>query len=137
MQGRRENSIDLAQQLRLQDELALLVLLTRFVRLVVLPPHCLLALLADDVAHLVPARCHVPLHGFGLRGVDDGVEEEGFAVLAAEVLGMGCVRAALAMVEIQGLKGGEQGKEMEVDRTRREQGERSGNRYYVEDAHRS
>lgn len=82
----------------------------------------------------MPARRHVPLHGFGLRGVDDGVEEEGFAVLAAEVLGTGCVRAALAMVEIQGLKGGEQGKKREVDTTRREQGERSGNGY-VEDAH--
>ncbi len=34
----------------------------------------------------MPARRHVALDGFGLRGVDDGVEEVGFAVLAAEVL---------------------------------------------------
>lgn len=80
-------SINSTQQLRLQDKLALLVLLSRLIRLIVLPPHSLLALLAVDVAHLVPAGCHVALDGFRLGGVDDGVEEEGFAVLATEVLG--------------------------------------------------
>lgn len=36
---------------------------------------------------------HVAFDGLGLDGVDDVVEEEGFAVLAAEVLLMGEVRA--------------------------------------------
>lgn len=35
------------------------------------------------------ARRHVALDGFGLQDVDDGVEEVGFAVLAAEILGRG------------------------------------------------
>lgn len=78
--------INLTQQLRLQNEFPLLVLLACLIRLVVFPPHGLLALLAVHVPHLVPTGRHVPLHGFGLRGVYHGVEEEGFAVLAAEIL---------------------------------------------------
>lgn len=74
------------QQLGLEYELALLVLLARLVRLVVLPPHRLLALPAHDVPDDVPARRHVAFCGVGLRDVHDGVEEVGFAVLAAEVL---------------------------------------------------
>lgn len=35
---------------------------------------------------------HVALDGFGLRGVDDGVEEVGFAVLTAEILQRGTQR---------------------------------------------
>lgn len=34
----------------------------------------------------MPAGCHVTFHGFGGLDVDDIGEEEGFAVLAAEVL---------------------------------------------------
>lgn len=79
-------STDSTQELGLQDELALLVLLTRLVRLIVLPADRLLALAAGDVAHNVAARRHVALAGLAHFDVDDGVEEEGFAVLAAEVL---------------------------------------------------
>lgn len=39
-----------------------------------------------DVADNVAAGGHVALVGFGLSNVDDGVEEVGLAVLAAEVL---------------------------------------------------
>ena len=74
------------QQLRLQYEFAFLVLLRRLERLVVLPPHRLLALPAHDVPHNVPTRRHVAFVGVRLRNVDDGVEEVGFAMLAAEVL---------------------------------------------------
>ena len=74
------------QQLRLQYEFAFLVLLRRLVRLVVLPPHRLLALPAHYIPHNVPTRRHVAFAGVRLRNVHDGVEEVGFAVLAAEVL---------------------------------------------------
>ena len=74
------------QQLRLQYELAFLVLLRLLVRLVVLPPDRLLALPAHYVPHDVPTRRHVAFVGVRLRDVHDGVEEVGFAVLAAEVL---------------------------------------------------
>ena len=74
------------QQLGLEYELPFLVLLARLERLVVLPAHRLLALPAHDVPHDMPSRRHVAFGGFGLRDVDDGVEEVGFAVLAAEVL---------------------------------------------------
>ena len=74
------------QQLRLQYELAFLVLLRRLERLVVLPPHRLLALPAHNIPHDVPTRRHVAFVGVRLRNVDDGVEEVGFAVLPAEVL---------------------------------------------------
>ena len=74
------------QQLRLQYEFAFLVLLRRLVRLVVLPPHRLLALPAHYIPHDVPTRRHVAFAGVRLRNVHDGVEEVGFAVLAAEVL---------------------------------------------------
>ena len=80
------SSINRTQQLSLQDIFPLLVLLARLVRLVVFPPHRLLALPTRDVAHDVSARRHVAFRGFALSDVDDGVEEEGFAVLAAEVL---------------------------------------------------
>lgn len=82
----RVGSIDRTQQLRLQDEFPLLVLLAGLVSLVILPPHGLLALLTNHIPHLVPAGGHVALDGFGLGGVDDGVEEVGFAVLTAEIL---------------------------------------------------
>ena len=82
----RNRLVNRTQQFRLQYELPLLILLTRFVRLIVLPTHRLLALLAINIPHLVAASCHVAFYGVGLGGVDDGVEEEGFAVLAAEIL---------------------------------------------------
>lgn len=79
-------SADGAQEFSLEDELALLVLLAALVGLVVLPADRLLALAARDVAHDVAARGHVALAGLARLDVDDGVEEEGLAVLAAEVL---------------------------------------------------
>ena len=83
-------SVDLTQQLLLQDVLALLVLLRRLVGAVVLPAHDLLALAAVDVAHHVPARGHVALPGLALLDVHDRVEQVRFAVLAAEVLAYMC-----------------------------------------------
>ena len=76
----------LHQQLRLQNVFPLLVLLARFVRLIVLPPHSVLALPARNVPHYVPAGCHVAFCGFALGHVHNGVEEVGFAMLAAKVL---------------------------------------------------
>lgn len=78
-----------AQQLLLQNELALLVFLAALVCLVVLPPYCCLALSTGDIAHDVPSGGHVTLDGIGLGDVDDGIEEVGFAVLAAEILMLG------------------------------------------------
>jgi hypothetical protein len=77
---------DVAEQLGLEDELALLVLLGILVGLVVLPADRVLALPAGDVAHNVPARCHVALARLARLDVDDRVEEVGFAMLATEVL---------------------------------------------------
>lgn len=77
---------DCAQELRLQNKLPLLILLRTFIRLIVLPAHRLLALPAMDISNNVPACRHVTLAGLALGDVDDGVEEVGFAVLAAEVL---------------------------------------------------
>lgn len=80
------SSAHLTHQLLLQDILALLVLLRALVRAVVLPAHDLLALATADVADDVAAGNHVALAGLAELDVDDAVEEEGFAVLAAEVL---------------------------------------------------
>lgn len=79
-------STDIAKPLRLEDELALLVLLARLVRLVVLPPDRLLALPARNVPHNVPPRRHVALARLARVDVDHRVEEVCLAVLAAEVL---------------------------------------------------
>lgn len=84
--GLHLGSGDGAQQLCLQNELALLVLFARLVSLVVLPADCLLALPAVDVADYVATGRHVALVGIRLGDVDDAVKEVGFAVLAAEVL---------------------------------------------------
>lgn len=86
------HSINRTQQFRLQNKFPLLVLLGRLIRLIIFPPHRLLALLAVHVPNLVAAGRHVAFDGFRLRGIDDGIEEEGFAMLAAEVLGRRCVR---------------------------------------------
>lgn len=80
---------DITQQLGLEDELALLVLLARLVGAVVLPAHRLLALLARDVPHDMPASRHAALRRLARVHVDDRVEEVGLAVLAAEVLAVG------------------------------------------------
>lgn len=79
-------SIDCTQQLSLQDELPLLILLARLIRLVIFPPHSLPALPAQDVPHNMPASGHVSFRSLSQGDVDDGAEEIGFAVLAAEVL---------------------------------------------------
>lgn len=52
------------QQLCLQYELPLLILLTRLVRLVVLPPHRLLTLSAHYIPYNMPAGGHIPFRGF-------------------------------------------------------------------------
>ena len=78
--------IDRSQQLRLQDELSFLVFLILLVGLIVLPPHRLLALPAENVPHHVSPRRHVALGGGTFVDIDHAGEEEGFAVLAAEVL---------------------------------------------------
>lgn len=80
------NLIHNLQQLRLQNELSLLILLARLVSLVIFPPDCLIALSAYNVTDDVPPCRHVPFLGFGRFDVDDAGEEEGFAVLATEVL---------------------------------------------------
>ena len=79
-------SAHLTQQLLLQNELPLLILLRALIRAIVLPAHNFFALPAVYVAHDVAAGGHVALAGFALLDVDYGVEEVGFAVLAAEVL---------------------------------------------------
>ena len=84
----RSGSSDVAQQLGLEDKLALLVLLRRLKGLVVLPADRLLALVARDVADDVAAGGHVALIGVAGVDVDDAVEEVGLAVLAAEVLSL-------------------------------------------------
>lgn len=76
---------DIAQELLLEDELPLLVLLRALVSLVVLPPDHLFTLPASNVSHGVPAGSHVAVAGLRSLGVYHAVEEEGLAMLAAEV----------------------------------------------------
>lgn len=78
--------IHCTQQLRLQYELPLLVLLTRLKCFVILPPHRLLTLPARYIPYDMPPGGHISFRGFRLRDVYNGVEEIGFAVLAAKVL---------------------------------------------------
>lgn len=59
----RSSLIHRAQQLCLQDEFPLLVLLSRLVGLVVLPPHRVLTLFARYIPHDVSARGHIPFRG--------------------------------------------------------------------------
>ena len=80
------DSLHSTEQLRFQDEFPLLVLLRLFIRLVVLPAHCVLALPTFDIPYHVPPCRHIPLCGLFLDHVDDGVEKIGFAVLPAEML---------------------------------------------------
>jgi hypothetical protein len=75
------------QKFGLQDIFAFLVLLAGLGGLVVLPPHCLIALLAHDVPHDVYACGHFAFYSLlGDFDVDDAREKEGFAVLTAELL---------------------------------------------------
>jgi len=85
LRSRVPSSGDGAQKLFLQDELALLVLFTGFIRLIVFPADGLLALAAVDVAYYVTSRSHIALVGVRLGDVDDGIEEVRLAVLTAEV----------------------------------------------------
>lgn len=91
---------DDAQQLRLEDELALLVFLARLVRLVVLPPDTSIAAAAVDVPHDMPAGGHITFVRFGAVDVDDVVEEVGLTVLAAEVLAGRGRSAALFLLDL-------------------------------------
>lgn len=93
---------DVAEQLGLEDELALLVLLARLVGLVVLPSDRLLALLARDVAHDVAPRRHAALRRLARVDVDDRVEQVGLAMLTAEVLfSVEATRAHVSKVALQ------------------------------------
>ena len=89
------------QQLRLQYELPLFILLTRLVRLVVLPPYCLFALSAYYIPYNMPAGGHISFCGFGLRNIHDCIEKVGFTVLATEVLLMN-----ISMCSLPGCKSG-------------------------------
>lgn len=78
---------NIAEKLCLEDEFPFLVFLRRLVGLVVFPADSGLAVAAGDVADDVLACGHGSFEGFARIDVDYGVEEVGFAVLAAEVLG--------------------------------------------------
>lgn len=82
----RFSSIDIAEEFCLEDELSLLVFFRGFIGLVVLPSHRLLALLAAYVSHYVSSSRHVTISCLAGDDVDYAVEEESFAMLAAEVL---------------------------------------------------
>ena len=95
----KANLCNLAQQLSFQDVFALLVLLTALECLVILPSNCLVALLTRNVSYDMASCGHVPLGGLTLNHVDNGIEEVGLAVLAAEVL------QKIAVSTIAGLAG--------------------------------
>ena len=78
--------VDLDEQLCLQDELALLVLLSRLICLIVFPTNGVLTLSAEDVSDNVPAGGHAALVRVPQDNVDDVFEEEGLAMLTAEIL---------------------------------------------------
>lgn len=81
----REKLSNITKQLRLQNELPLLVFLTTLKCLIVFPPHRIATLSALYVADDVSASRHVSFGGFAGGYVDDVVEEVGFAVLAPEI----------------------------------------------------
>jgi len=80
-----QHSVNLTQQLCLQDELSLLVLLRLLKSFVILPPHRSLALLAHYVSDNVATCGHGTFTGLTFFDVHDSVEEVGFAMLASEV----------------------------------------------------
>lgn len=75
-----------AEKLCLQDEFALLVLLTSLICLIIFPTHSLFALSTVDVAYYVAPSGHVTLVGLRLGNVDNAIEQIRFAMLATEVL---------------------------------------------------
>jgi len=77
---------DSTQQLCLEDELALFVFLTDFVRLIVFPANCLLTLFTCNISDYVPASCHIAFARIAGGYVDYTIEEEGLAVLTTEIL---------------------------------------------------
>jgi hypothetical protein len=77
---------NIAQQLRLQNELPLLILLARLIGLIVFPPHRLITLSADNIPHDMSTGRHIAFGGLAGIDIDDIVKEVGFAVLAAEIL---------------------------------------------------
>jgi hypothetical protein len=79
-------SSDIAQERLLEDELPLLVLFRTLVCFVVSPSDHLFALPASDIPDSVPASGHVAVAWLGRLDVHHAVEEEGFAMLATEVL---------------------------------------------------
>jgi len=81
----REKLSNITKQLRLKNELPLLIFLTTLKRLIVFPSHGITTLPALYVADDVSASRHVSLGGFAGCYVDDVVEEVGFAVLTAEI----------------------------------------------------
>ena len=79
-------SIDLGEELSLENVLALLVLLSGLVGLVIFPAYSLLAVSAIDITHNVPAGGHVSLGGLALSDVYNSVEEKRLAMLTTKVL---------------------------------------------------
>lgn len=78
---------DSTKQFTLKDKFPLLILLTGLIRLVILPAHTLIALLAVDVPHNVSPGSHIPLRCLACPCVDHRAEEVCLAMLATEVPG--------------------------------------------------
>ena len=72
--GLRYRLANVAKQLMLKDELALLVLLRVLIRLVILPPDNLFALSTLDVADNMTAGRHVAFARLASLDVDDHVK---------------------------------------------------------------
>lgn len=81
----------------LENELPLLVLLRALVGLVILPPNHLFTLPAGNISYGVTAGSHVAVAGLRGLGVHHAVEEEGFAMLATEVLRSDSVSVGLQL----------------------------------------
>ena len=79
-------SRNITQQLRLQDILPLLILLTGLKSFVILPSHRLIALSTSDVSNDMSAGRHVSLAGIARGDVDYIVEEVCFTMLTTKVL---------------------------------------------------
>lgn len=85
-QSQTSHSAHDIKHLCLQDEFALLVLLTSFIRLVVLPANDAMAFFALNVTNQMFTSRHVALCLLAFLYVDYRVEEVGFAMLTSEVL---------------------------------------------------
>lgn len=77
---------DVAEKLRLQNELSFFIFLGTLVGFVVLPAHGLFTLTTGDVTDNVPTSSHVAFTGIANFNIDDIVEQVGFSVLATKVL---------------------------------------------------